>query len=364
MSKDYYKLLGVGKNATREEIKKAYKKLAKQYHPDLNKSPNASEKFKEINEAAAVLGNDRKREHYDRFGEGGTGQHSNFDFSGFSADFDFGDIFDQFFGGDSFFGDIFGTKRRNKASGADLATDLYIDLEEVVEGVRKKIVLKKYSECDECNGRGAVKKSDITECDECNGRGFAHYSQRTPFGIFQTTTTCRRCGGSGEIIRNECHKCDGSGRILEDREIDIKIPAGVDEGTKLKVRGEGEVGEHGADAGDLYVVLHVREHKLFKREGDDLLLDFAVPFTTLILGGTVEVPTIAGKKTRLKIPVGTQPGAVFTLKGDGLPHLNGYGRGSFDVTMTVKIPERITKEQEKLLRDFEGLLPKSKGWFF
>lgn len=363
MAKDYYKLLGVERDATREDIKKAYKRLAKQYHPDINKSSSASEKFKEINEAAAVLGNDKKREQYDRFGEAGTGQHSDFDFSGFSADFDFGDVFDQFFGGDSLFGNVFGAGRRGKASGADLAADLYVSLEEVADGAKKKIVLKRYSECDDCNGRGAVKKSDITNCDECEGRGSAHYSQRTPFGIFQTTTTCRKCRGSGEIIRNKCHKCNGSGRMLEDREIEIRIPAGVDEGTKLKVRGEGEAGERGADPGDLYVIIHMREHELFRRDENNLLLNLAVPFTTLILGGTVEAPTISGK-TKLKIPAGTQPGAVLTIKGEGVPSLNGYGRGSLDVTLTVKIPERITKEQEKLLREFEGSLPKSRGWFF
>lgn len=362
MTKDYYKILGVDRNASKEEIKKAYKQLAKKYHPDLNKNAGADEKFKEINEAAAVLGNDKKREQYDQFGTADFNGQGGFDFREFAGSFDFGEIFDQFFGGDvfdSFFG---GRRRTSKSRGNDLVTDFDIDLVEAVQGVKKKILLRKHCKCEECSGRGAVKKSDIVQCDECNGRGFVNYSRPTPFGVMQTTSHCRKCRGSGETIRNPCSECHGTGRILKTKNIEVKIPAGVDEGTRLKIRDEGEAGERNSGTGDLYVVLHVRDNDDFERSGDDLHVKLPVLFTTLILGGTVEVPNISGKKTKLKVPAGAQPGTIFRIKGEGIPRLQGYGKGSLNVELSVAVPEKISKKQEKLLREFES--SSKKGWLF
>ncbi len=363
MAKDYYKTLEVDRNASKEEIKKAYKRLAKKYHPDLNKNADAAEKFREINEAAAVLGNDKKREQYEQFGTANPNGQGDFDFREFAGSFDFGEIFDQFFGGEMFNG-LFGGRRRapSKSRGNDLVADLDLDLAEAVQGVKKKILLKKYCECEECRGRGAVKKSDISQCDECAGRGFVQYSRPTPFGMIQTNSHCRKCRGSGEIIRNPCSECQGAGRVLKTKNVEVKIPAGVDEGIKLKIRGEGEAGERNSSTGDLYVVLHVRDDDNFERSGDDLYVKIPVLFTTLILGGAVEVPTISGKKTKVNIPAGAQPGTVFRIKGEGIPHLQSYGKGSLNVELSVAVPENISKKQEKLLREFEGSF--KKGWLF
>ncbi len=359
MSKDYYKTLGVGKSATKDEIKKAYKRLAKQYHPDMNKDSEAAERFKEINEAAAVLGNDKKREQYDQFGEASFNQ-GGFDFSGFSSEFDFGDIFDQFFGG-NVFGNIFGKKRASGSQGSDLVTDLYIDLKEAVAGVKKKIVLKSYYECEACYGRGSLKKSSVIHCEECNGRGYANYARRTPFGLMQTTTTCKSCGGTGETIKEPCSECNGAGSVLRDNTVEVKVPAGVDEGTKLKIKGAGSFGRN-SGAGDLYVLLHVREDPSFERDGDDLNTKIALSFTALILGSTIEVSTLLGKTIKLKIPAGTQPGTVFRIKSEGVPHLGSYGAGYLNVEIGITIPEKISKRQEALLREFEE--NSKKGWLF
>lgn len=358
MAKDYYKLLGVDKSATKDDIKKAYKKLAKQYHPDMNKDPKAAEKFKEINEAAAVLGNDKKREQYDQFGEAPFDQ-SGFDFSGFSSEFDFGDVFDQFFGG-NMFGNIFGKRRTAGSEGSDLVSDLYIDLKDAVSGARKKIVLKGYYECEACHGRGTLKKSSITSCEECHGRGYANYARRTPFGLIQTTTTCKSCNGTGETIKEPCPECNGAGSVLRDNTIEVKVPTGVDEGTKLKIKGAGSFGRS-TGAGDLYIILHVRENPSFERDGDDLNTKIILPFTALILGNTIEVATVLGKTVKLKIPAGTQPGTVFRIKGEGVPHLGSYGSGALNVEIGITIPERISKRQEALLREFDDSA--KKGWF-
>jgi molecular chaperone DnaJ len=370
LAKDYYRVLGVSKNATKEEIKKAYKQLAKKYHPDLNKDPGATEKFKEINEAASVLGDDEKRAQYDQFGDadaykkaGGTG-FSGFEDFGFRdfAGFDFDDIFDQFFSGGGFSGFGRGGRGRGRRvrAGRNLRADVEITLEEAATGTSKILNIQRIEKCPDCNGTGAETKEDIKDCPACNGTGAQRRTQRTPFGIFSTTTTCSRCGGSGRIIENECKNCDGTGAVKKARKLDINIPAGAEEGTNLRVAGEGEGGEEGAN-GDLYVIVHVKEHEIFEREGDDIHVKAEVPFATAALGGEIEVPTLDGK-AKLKIPPGTQPGTVFRMRGKGIPFLHGHGRGDENVEINIKVPESLTRKQRELLEEFEKESGK-KGFF-
>lgn len=352
--KDYYKILGVGKNATKEEIKTAYKNLAKKYHPDLNKSPDAAEKFKEINEAASVLGDDQKKAQYDRYGTAGEQFQgfSGFDFSDFMSDiggfgFDFDSIFDNFFGG--------GSRRsgyRRRQRGSDLRYDIEIELEDAAYGTKKTIKIPRLEECENCHGSGAESSSDIVSCPECKGRGSTTRTQRTPFGLFSTTTTCRKCGGTGRYIENECSVCDGKGLIKRTREIEIKIPEGAEDGTNLRVPGEGEAGEKGVSPGDLYVVVHVRPHKIFERHGNDLYIKVPLSFVTAALGGEIEVPTLRGK-ANLKIPSGTQSNTIFRMKGLGIPDLHSNYTGDQNVEVYITVPEKLTKKQKQLLEQFE-----------
>ena len=374
MGKDYYKILGVDKNATKEEIKKAYKKLAKKYHPDLNKDdPNAADKFKEINEAASVLADDEKRAQYDQFGttaEGFQGGFGGFNFDDlmgniFNQGFDFDNIFDSFFGGS--FGGLFGGRRgrRRKRAGDDLRYDLEITLEEAAEGTKKTISVPRLETCPECDGKGAKSKSDILECPECDGSGVVRRTQRTPFGLFATTTTCRKCRGEGHYIKNPCSECGGDGRVQRTRKIELNIPAGAETGTNLRVTGEGEAGENGAESGDLYVIIHVKDHKIFERDGNDIYVKVPISFTTAALGGSIEVPTLHSKAT-LKIPPGTQTGTVFRMKGKGIHSLHGYGTGSQLVEVEVQIPKKLNKKQKDLLKDFDKTVDKKgflKGLF-
>jgi molecular chaperone DnaJ len=354
MAKDYYKILGVDKNASKEEIKRAYKKLAKKHHPDLNKDAGASEKFKEINEAASVLADENKRQQYDQFGtaEGfqGFGGFGNFDFGGFNFD----DIFNMFTGG----GFTSRRKRSGSARGSDLRYDLNIDLEEAVFGVEKEIVVPRLVKCDKCSGKGAEHSTDIGSCDECNGTGYVQKTTRTPFGIFQQSGPCRKCGGEGKVVKNPCNVCDGSGRLHKNTKIKIKIPEGVRTGTQLRVEGEGETGVRGGPSGDLYVFLNVNPHDLFERRGNDLFIDVPIAFTTAALGGEIEVPTLDGKKAKLKIPSGTQTDTLFRLKGKGIPNLRGFGTGDQKVRVVVQVPKSLNKKQKQMLKEFEQALGK------
>lgn len=353
---DYYEVLGVGKDASKADIKKAYKKLAKKYHPDLNKGDPASEqKFKEVNEAASVLGDDQKRAQYDRFGTADGGGFDSSQFGGFS---DFGDAFDQFFGGGF---NPFGGRRRRSKRGNDLVFDLTIDLKEAYLGATKKVNLKKLVSCEDCSGSGSEDNKTST-CGNCHGQGVVINSRRTPFGIFQTQSACRKCQGQGQVITNPCSPCSGTGRVSKSTQIDVKIPAGVDEGTKLRLGSQGEAGEQGAASGDLYIILHVNEHEHLERDGDDLLLEIPITFTKATLGGTVTVPHIEGE-TILKIPRGTQPGTIFRIKGKGMPRLNGFGKGNQNVTITIEVPKKVSKKQAELLREFDES-KKKKGWLF
>ncbi len=357
--KDYYDILGVGKDAPKDEIKRAYKKLAKKYHPDINKEdPNASEKFKEINEAASVLGDDQKREQYDRFGtadsSGMGGQGFNFnDFANFG--FDFGDIFEGFFGGKS------GARGRHEASSGDnLRFDMEITLEEAAKGVAKTVIIPRHEKCEKCKGLGGT---DIKKCAQCGGSGAVRQTSRTPFGIFSTTRECPACQGSGDIVKNVCEFCDGEGRVKKERRLEIKIPAGVEEGTRLRVSGEGEAGERGAPSGDLYVLIHILPHKFFKRKGNDILTNAEISFAEAALGTTIEIPTLEGTAT-LKIPAGTQPGTIFRMKGKGIPDVHGYGAGSENITVNVAVPEKLSKKQKELLEEFEKESGKKRKKFF
>ncbi|MBI2654290.1 molecular chaperone DnaJ [Candidatus Woesearchaeota archaeon] len=351
--KDYYKVLGVSKNSTKDDIKAAYKKLAKQYHPDLNKSSDAAEKFKEINEAAAVLSDDAKKAQYDRYGKTAEqfGGFEGFDYSDFMSDiggfgFDFDRIFETFFGGS------YGPRTRRRQRGSDLRYDLETELEDAAFGAKKTIEIPRNEECPKCHGTGAESKSDIVNCDECHGRGVTTRTQRTPFGLFSTTTTCRKCRGQGKYIKNECRECDGRGAVRKTRKIEVKIPEGAVDGTNLRIQGEGEAGEAGMPSGDLYIVIHVKPHKIFERHGNDVYAKFPIPFTTAALGGSIEVPTLKGKAT-LKIPAGTQSNTVFRMKGLGIPDLHSHHAGDEHVEVYITVPEKLTKKQKQLLEDFE-----------
>ncbi len=359
--KDYYKILGIGKNASQDEVKAAYKKLAKQYHPDLNKSPGSAEKFKEINEAAAVLGDPQKRQQYEQFGAAGEQSQgfSGFDFSDFMSDagtmgFDFDSIFENFFGG---------RRERRRQRGSDLRYDLEIELDDAAFGATKTLNIPRTEQCQKCHGSGAESPSDIVACDECNGKGVSTRTQRTPFGMFSTTTTCRKCRGQGKYIRNECHECDGRGVVQRTRKLEVKIPAGAVDGTNLRMQSEGEAGERAAESGDLYVVIHVKPHKIFERDGSDIYTKVHLLFTTAALGGEIEVPTLKGKAT-LKIPAGTQSSTIFRMRHQGIPSLHGHSVGDENVEVVISVPEKLTKKQKKLLEDFEKENKNSTKGFF
>ena len=361
MTKDYYKTLGVEKNATKEEIKKAYKNLAKKYHPDINKDQNATEKFKEINEAAAVLADDEKRSKYDQFGttaeQFGNG-FEGFDFSDFmsGSGFDFDNIFESFFGGN------FSSRRRGPRRGSDLRYDMEITLEDAATGATKNIAIPRLEQCAKCRGSGAESDSDIVTCPDCNGSGMKRRTQRTPFGLFSTTTTCGKCHGQGRYVKKECSVCDGTGVVNNTRRMEIKVPAGAEEGTNLRVSGEGEAGEKNSAPGDLYIIIHIKEHETFEKHGDDIYVKILIPFATAALGGEVEVPTLDGKAT-LKIPPGTQSSTIFRMKGKGIPYLHGSGVGNENVEVIIEVPEKLSKKQRELLQEFEQESRNKKGFF-
>lgn len=348
--KDYYKILGVSKSSSKEEIKAAYKKLAKQYHPDLNKSQDATEKFKEINEAAAVLGDEQKKSQYDQFGTAGEqsqGGFSGFDFSDFMSDIggfgmDFDSIFENFFGGRQ--------RPRRRQRGSDLRYDMEIELEDAAFGASKTISIPRLEECGKCNGSGAESKSDIVGCPDCDGKGVQTRTQRTPFGLFSTTTACRKCRGQGKYIKNECKECGGKGVVRKTRKIEINIPEGAVDGTNLRMQGEGEAA-HGSP-GDLYIVIHVKPHKVFERHDNNVYVKVPVPFTTAALGGEIEVPTLKGKAS-LKIPEGTQSSTIFRMRGLGIPDLHSHHKGDENIEVFIAVPEKLTAKQKKLLEDFE-----------
>jgi molecular chaperone DnaJ len=344
--RDYYEVLGVARAATEQEIKSAYRKLALQFHPDRNpNNPDAEEKFKECSEAYAVLADGEKRAVYDRFGHAGLGGSGG---AGFDPS-DLGDIFGDFFG----LGEIFGggTRKRSRTQrGADLREDINLEFEEAVFGTETKVTVRRHESCEECRGSGAAAGKAPVTCRSCNGRGQVRYQQ----GFFSIARTCPTCQGTGSVITDPCAKCKGEGRVLKQRTVDAKIPAGVEDGTRIRYSGFGEGGLHGGPPGDLYVVLHVKEHPFFEREGNDLHCVIPVSFSQAALGAELSVPTLEGDHV-LKVPDGTQSGTTLRIRGKGVPVLNGHGKGDLFVEVRVQTPGKLNKRQRELLQELEGL---------
>ncbi len=354
MSKrDYYEVLGVSRDASQEEIKKAYRKLARRYHPDVNPgSKEAEARFKEIKEAYDVLTDPQKRAQYDQFGHIEQ-DFGNFNGTPFSQGFGgFEDIFDTFFGGSGF------SQRRSGGPqrGADLRYDLEITLEDAAFGLKTVIKIPRIETCPVCKGSGAKAGTRPETCSHCEGTGQQQVIRNTAFGRFINMKTCEACQGEGKIIKEPCPDCSGRGQIHREREIEVKIPAGVDMGSKLRVSREGEAGRRGGAPGDLYVVLHVKPHERFKREGNDIILEFPLSFAQATLGGEILVPTLDGKKAKLRIPEGTQPGTFFRLRGKGIPYLRGFGRGDQHVMVTVQVPKKLNSKQRRALQNFAKTL--------
>jgi molecular chaperone DnaJ len=346
--KDFYEVLGLQKGASDEEIKKAFRKLAIKYHPDKNQGhKEAEEKFKEINEAYQVLSDPEKKARYDQYGDadfgGGGGGYGaeGFDFSDFGG---FGDIFDSFFGGG-------GGGRRKKggpARGSDLEYTVTLTFEEAVAGVEKEISITRNEKCETCGGTGAKEGTQPKTCDKCGGTGQISVQRNTPLGSFMSMNTCDKCGGKGTIISDPCQECRGTGKIRKNRKITINIPAGVDTGNVIPMRGQGEHGTSGGPAGDLYVNIRVMPHKIFKRKGYDIFIDSHISFSKASLGVELKVPTIDGD-VKYSVPAGTQPGTVFRLKAKGVPKVNGHGRGDQYVNIVVDIPKSMNAKQKDAL---------------
>lgn len=361
--RDYYEVLGVDKSASADEIKKAYRKKAKQYHPDLNPGDKEAEaKFKEANEAYEVLSDDQKKARYDQFGHAGVdpnygaGGAGGFG-GGFGDDFDLGDIFSSFFGGGaSGFG---GGGRRSNPNGPrrgeDLQSSVTISFEEAAKGCKRKINVNRIEVCQECNGSGAAPGTSPTTCPECHGTGQVTAQQRTPFGVIQTQRACSRCSGNGRIIETPCSKCRGRGRVTKQSTLEVNIPAGIDDRQILNVRGEGNKGVNGGPAGDLHVVVNVRPHPFFERDGFDVWCEVHVNIVQATMGDTLLVPTLDGK-VRYDIPEGTQPGSVFRLKGKGIQNIRSKARGDQLVRIIVDIPTKLNAEQREALLKFNSLM--------
>jgi molecular chaperone DnaJ len=350
--RDYYEVLGVSRSASEQEVKSAYRKLAMKHHPDRNPGDKAAEeKFKEAAEAYAVLADRDKRAAYDRFGHAGVGQTAagGFDPTIFA---DFGDILGGL--GDIFgFGDIFGGRRSGMPHrGADLRYDLEISFMEAAKGVETSVQIPRLEGCDTCRGAGAAPGTRPSACPQCQGRGQLRYQQ----GFFTVARTCGQCRGTGQIIAKPCPDCAGAGRVTRERKLTVKIPAGIATGQRLRLYGEGEHGSTGAPPGDLYVVVHVQDHPVFRRDGDDLYCEVPVHFPTLALGGEIKVPTLDGEES-VKIPEGTQSSTVFRLRGKGMPNVTGRGRGDLHIIVQVLTPRKLSREQRRLVEQFAATLP-------
>ena len=369
--RDYYEVLGVSKNASEDEIKRAYKKLARKYHPDMNPGDKeAEEKFKEVNEANEVLSNPEKKAKYDQFGfagvdpnygagQGGYGGAGGFDFG------DLGDIFGSFFGGG--FG---GGGRRNPNApqrGESIRGSLSVEFTEAAFGCEKSITIDRSEQCPTCKGKGCAPGTTPEVCTECHGTGTVTQAQRTPFGMMQSQTVCPKCRGKGQIIHQPCPDCRGAGAVRKRRTIQVNIPAGIDNGQTISLRGQGHSGKNGGPAGDLLITVMVRPHEIFRRDGTAVFCEAPITFTQAVLGGTLEIPTIDGK-VKYDIPEGTQTGTVFRLRGKGIPVLNGRGRGDQYVTVNIETPRNLNREQKEALKKFseslgEGNYEKHKNFF-
>jgi molecular chaperone DnaJ len=345
--RDYYEVLGVARSASEQEIKSAYRKLALQYHPDRNPGNNeAEERFKEAAEAYAVLSDSQKRAQYDRFGHAGVGTSAASGFGGFDPNVfaDFSDILGDIFG----FGDFFGGGRRSGGRvqrGADLRYDIKMTFEEAAFGTTTKIKVPRHETCSECEGSGAQKGSGPVTCPTCSGYGQVRFQQ----GFFAITRTCSQCHGTGQIIKNRCHSCHGEGRVVREKTLDLKIPAGVDTGSKIRITGEGDAGGKGGPPGDLYVVLSIEEHEFFERREHDLYCHIPVTFPQAALGAHISVPTLEREEEKLVIPAGTQTGSTFRIKGRGISKRGGSARGDLYVTVDVTVPTKLSRDQKDLL---------------
>lgn len=353
--RDYYEVLGLQKGASEEEIKKAYRQLAKKYHPDLHPGDKQAEaKFKEVNEAYEILSNPDKRAKYDQFGQAGV--DPNFGAGQGAGGFDFGDFGDIF----SNLGDIFGfggagggARRNGPARGGDIQAHIVLSFEEAAKGAKKVVEVPRVQTCDACSGTGAKKGTHAETCSICHGAGTVKVTQRTPFGIVSTSRPCENCRGTGKINRNPCPECKGSGYIRKSHKLEIDIPAGIDDGQVLTLRNQGDAGRNGGPSGDLEISVSVRPHPLFTRKGFDVWCEMPITFGQAALGCEVTVPTLDGKVS-YTIPAGTQPGEAFRLKGKGIQQLNRYGRGDQYVKITVEVPKNLNDKQKQLLRDFDA----------
>lgn len=354
--RDYYEILGVNRSATPEEIKKAYRQMARKHHPDVNKDdPNATEKFKEINEAYEVLSDQQKRAAYDQFGHdafdpnqgaGGFGGFGGFDINDMGGGF--GDIFDMIFGN----GQTGRRRRTGPQRGADREIRMEVSFEDAVFGTEKDFQLPRMETCDKCSGSGAEPGSSIKTCPQCKGTGQMKTVQSTPFGRFETARTCTMCHGEGKTIEKPCSTCHGTGKVRKNRTINVRIPAGIDTGSRLRIQGEGEQGAYGGPPGDLYISVVVKPHSVFKREGYNLICNMAIDFVQAALGAELDIPLLGGAEHTLVIPEGTQPGDVITVRGKGIPHLHSHRTGDLRVIINVKIPTKMTKRQKELLNNF------------
>lgn len=367
MSKrDFYEVLGVSRTATDDDLKKAYRKLARKYHPDLNpdNKEEADTKIKEVNEAYEVLSDSQKRAQYDQFGhdafQAGAGGGGN-PFGGGSGGFS--DIFDMFFG-QSGFG---GGQRNGPERGADLRFDMEITFEQAAFGTETEVQLPRTEECTACHGTGAAAGTHPETCPNCKGSGQTQVVQNTPFGRMVNVRPCERCHGEGKIVHTPCRECNGKGRVRRNRKITVKIPAGVDTGSRLRIAHEGEAGVRGGSQGDLYVYIFVKQHKLFTREGDDVFCEVPISFVQAALGDEIDVPTLEGK-VKMRVPEGTQSGSVLRLRGKGIQRLRGNGRGDQNVRLKVVTPQKLNERQQQLLQEFakaggENINPEEKGFF-
>ena len=359
--RDYYEVLGVSKSASDDEIKKAYRQMAKKYHPDLNPGDKqADARFKEVNEAYEVLSDSQKKARYDQYGHAGV--DPNFGAGGYQGygfdniDIDLGDLFSSFFGG--------GGRRQHPNAprrGSDLSAQVILSFEEAARGCQKQVNVHMVTACGECGGSGAAKGTSPKTCPTCNGTGQMRQQQRTPFGVVQTQTTCSRCRGRGTVIETPCRACDGTGQVRKPATVGINIPAGIDDGQVISIRGKGNAGANGGPAGDLQVSVTVRPHPLFEREGFDVWYELPLTFAQAALGAEVSIPTLDGN-VNYTVKEGTQPGDVFHLKGKGIPYINGRGRGDQNVRVTVEVPQKLSAEQKKLLRDFEEACEEEKNY--
>ncbi|MBE6915532.1 MAG: molecular chaperone DnaJ [Ruminococcaceae bacterium] len=351
--RDYYEVLGVAKSATADEIKKAYRKLAKANHPDLNPGDTAAEaRFKEANEAYEVLSDENKRAKYDQFGHAGVDPNFGAGGGGFGGgfgfeDFDLGDIFGSFFGG----GGGRASNRNAPRQGESLRASLVISFEEAAFGCEKEISLTRSEKCPNCNGSGAEGEGGVETCPNCHGTGVIKTTHRTPFGAMSSTAACPHCRGEGKIIKNPCKKCHGSGKVKSTRKLKVNVPAGIDDGQTISLRGEGNAGTNGGPNGNLLITVSVRPHQFLTRDGTSILCEVPITFTQAALGAEIEVPTLDGK-VKYTVPEGTQTGTVFRLRGKGVPNLHAAGRGDQFVRVNVEIPKDLNGEQKELLQKF------------